>query len=429
MRTIRSILLVPFLFGFFFLVACGGGGSSGASAGTAVVAGQVVLRNGTTQNLGGVQISLTGLGVTTTSASDGTFSFGSVPTGNLAVAVSDPLAPLAAGLVTTEDRGADDGPGHDEGSGGGATGGPRNDDDGDAHDVGDGDFDVPSVGDAESVSITISVRNGKIESVDICHHGSGGHDEGRVALSRTVESDDADAEGSAKLESRVDNQKLSVEVENLTAGRSLEAFVISKGVAQSIGKATVDAAGEARWEIATKNGGVLPFGAATVADLAGDDVEVRDALAGTVLLRGTLPEVKTPTAAAGGTTTGSRSHGRSALVATTGNTGSGHIELCRRVETVLQNKFQVELDGLASGLAVEVWMENAVGSGVFAKIGSMTVGALGRAELELDSHDGDAMPFGVLDVADLVGRGVQVRKASDGTVILTGTVPALVSEK
>jgi hypothetical protein len=49
---------------------------------------------------------------------------------------------------------------------------------------------------------------------------------------------------------------------------------------------------------------------------------------------------------------------------------------------------------------------------------------VGEFELELETEDGDALPFGVTDVADLAGRGVQVRDASD-VVLLEGVVPGV----
>lgn len=453
--TLPSLALL--FLGAAGVAACGGGGGSsggGSTVAAGIVSGQVIQRDGTTQNLGGVSLTLVGVGRTVTTAADGSFSFGTVPTGNLAIAVSDPLAPRAAGVVTTQSGGADDGAGHDAGddkggAGGGGGGGggnddgaghdggddnggadgTRQDDDGDAHDVGDDDFDVAGVAAADTVTIRLALRGGKVESIDVCHGaGRGGRVESRSALTVAATSDDADAVGSVRVESRVDRQRLSVEVEKLASGRDVTAFVLLSGVEASIGKRTVDLTGKAEWEIATNDGGVLPLGVATVAELAGATVEVRDATSGLVLLTGTVPDVTAPPAAAGAPA-GSRSRGRSALTPTAAGTGSGHIDLRRRVETTLRGHFGVEVEHQTAGVALDVFMEDGVGSGTFANVGSLTVGARGEAELELETEHGATLPFGVLDVADLVGRAVEIRRASDGVALLTGQVPTLVSEK
>lgn len=439
MRIARFVSVTFVVLSAASLVACGGGGGGSGAGASGVVAGQVVLRDGTTQNLGGVEITLAGLGRTVVSRADGSFSFGAVPTGNLAIAIHDPLAPLAGSVVAPTRDGDDDATGDDDDNRGSGSddgddnddddGSDRDDDDGDDHDVGDDDFDVSSVDDSDDVTVKIGVRDGKVESLDVSHRRDG-RVEARVRLARTDVSDDADAQGSAKLEARTDRQKLEVEADHLDAGRSLEAFVILGGVEVSIGARAVGASGEANWEIATNDGGVLPHAAATVADLAGAIVEVRDAVTGLVILRGTLPEVSsTPATGGGGTDSGDRARGRASLVRTAGGAGAGYVEVRRRVDGGLRGKFKVEVEDLASGLALEVWMEDGAGSGSFARIGAFTIGSFGEAELELESQDGDTLPFGVLDVASLVGRGIEVRRVSDGAAILRGTVPALVTEQ
>ena len=117
---------------------------------------------------------------------------------------------------------------------------------------------------------------------------------------------------------------------------------------------------------------------------------------------------------------------RSALVPAPGGAGSGYVEIERRVDGGLRNDFEVEVEHLPAGTVVEVWVADA--GGVLVRIATMTIGELGEAELELESEDGDPMPHGVADVADLVGRAVEVRRASDGVTLLVGTVPALVAE-
>jgi hypothetical protein len=87
-----------------------------------------------------------------------------------------------------------------------------------------------------------------------------------------------------------------------------------------------------------------------------------------------------------------------------------------------RERFQVEVDHLAVGATVEVLVADGVGTLVSA--GFATAGAMGDAELELDTGDGAALPAGAATAAELVGRAVEVRDAEDG-LLLSGAAPAI----
>lgn len=411
-------------FALLSTAACGGGGGGGGTpTGTSALSGRIVTRNGTTSNLGGVQVTFLRTGETATSDANGTFAFGSIPTGTIALSVNDPSIAMARVLAA----GLDDAPGDDNGD----DGNDDDFDDGDDNDTGDDDCDIPGGDDGESIEVFISVDGGVITSVQVSRSSSDDR-ESESHLTRADTSDDLDVEGEASLESRTDRQKLKVEAEHLTVGRSIRAVVICDGVEESLGDRTVDASGEVEWEVATNDGGVLPHGATTVEDLVGCDVEVRDAVSGTVLLYGSFESVPASSDDDDGDGEDDdggdeRMRGRALLTGASGVAGKAYCEIERRTDGETRDEFKVEVEDQTPGLVVEVWVANPVG-GALTNVGSLTIGAFGEGELELESQDGDAMPFGVTDVTTLTGLAVELRNAADSAVLFTGTVPTAVVE-
>lgn len=435
----RIRLLAPLTLSALVLAttACGGGGGgSGGGAGTATLAGQIVTRNGTTSNRGGLQITFLGNGRTVTSDGTGGFAFGRVPAGTIALRVHDPLAPNAArtaieaGNVVAQ-REAESGgagetePGDDNGD---DVNGDANDD-GDDHDTGDDDFDVPGVDDGESLEVRVSVDNGVITSVEVARTGIDDRG-GESRLEAAATSDDLDAEGEAELRSTATSEMLKIKAEHLTVGRSVKAFVIHEGIDADLGAASVGADGKVSWFLSTELGDVLPHGAATAADLVGDGVEVRDATTGLVLLVGTLASVPDSvddhngdgnSDDNGGGGDGDRAEGRALLTAAGGVPGEAHVDVEHRTGEEPRDKFKVEVEGQTSGLVVKVLV--ADGANVLTSVGTMTVGGIGRAEFERDTHDGDLLPLGVTDVTDLAGRAIELRDNATNALLYNGTVP------
>jgi hypothetical protein len=144
-----------------------------------------------------------------------------------------------------------------------------------------------------------------------------------------------------------------------------------------------------------------------------DDVEVR-----VVLENGEVVEFKRRS--------DSRMESRSRLTRASGSPDGdveGKVKL--RSETDRQ-KFQVEAEHLDPGTEVAFYLDDPSTDGEgFLSIGTMTADVDGEAELEFDTNDGDALPLGASSVAELEGFLVEVRLASDGALLLTGTVPSL----
>ncbi len=145
---------------------------------------------------------------------------------------------------------------------------------------------------------------------------------------------------------------------------------------------------------------------ATLADLAGSKVEVRDP-EGTILLRAIVP----------GPAMGPFS-GRARLepiepgrypwprgsvrVSSSPSTGSARVAIATR--------------RLPEGPEYEAWVEDAPSSGTFSPVGSLING-----RLLLDSSRGDALPGGAPDGWSLSGRVLEIRDGT--TVVLRGTLP------
>jgi hypothetical protein len=100
----------------------------------------------------------------------------------------------------------------------------------------------------------------------------------------------------------------------------------------------------------------------------------------------------------------------------------GHVRV--RASSSLEQGFDVEAEHLAALRRVDVVViDPATGSEELQA--TLAANGLGEAELELRTNDGDRLPFGATDVADLAEFRVQVRDAATGAVLLQGEVPAL----
>ncbi len=159
-------------------------------------------------------------------------------------------------------------------------------------------------------------------------------------------------------------------------------------------------------------------------------MEVRDGDTGDALLFGTIPELPAAVATGGGAAGDeARARGRATLVRTTDGTGKGYIELRRRVKDgEVRQRFKVEAEGQSAGASLDVFAEDPSNPGTPAFVATVVVDAFGEAELELDTHDGASLPFGATDVTAFVGLTVEVRRTSDGVVLLRGAAPSLVAD-
>jgi hypothetical protein len=81
---------------------------------------------------------------------------------------------------------------------------------------------------------------------------------------------------------------------------------------------------------------------------------------------------------------------------------------------------KVQLENLEPGKVYDVSLTNPAGD-TTESIGTVTTDEEGEGQLKIDSAKGDSLPFGVGDVAELVGYSVAVKDEA-GAVVLVGTV-------
>ncbi len=429
MSTLRRLSIALGVAAALSLPACGGGGGSAGSVGVATLSGSVSLVDGSTANLGGIRLFNPGSGRTATTQPNGTFSFGDVPAGTIAIRLLGvPGAQLAEIKTAGEDE-EDSEEGEDSDEGSEDEGDDENDardgdddDDGDSDDVGDDDCDVKDVADGEDVEIRITIKDGVIETIEVSRSEDGESDERECEgrMERAEASDDADIEGRIRAETREDGDRLKIEVEYATVGRSLVAIVIDGDEEASLGSRTVDGDGEARWVIETP-GGTLPFGVTSVGELVGLRVEIRDAGDARVLLIGEVNELP----GSAGDDDSVDQEGRAGLSRVSAPVGSeAHVKIEHRTGLEAREKIEVEVEGLEAGAIVNVWLEVPEVPGTYSMVGTVTITGEREGEWELSTADADTLPFGVEAVSNLAGLRIELRSPANA-VLFSGEVPEL----
>lgn len=247
-------------------------------------------------------------------------------------------------------------------------------------------------------------------------------------LTRPAGAPDSNAKGEVKIEHDLDKDrhKLWVEAENIDTSLSFEAWIADAGgTMQFVGVMPIDDPGEVEIEFDSDDGPPLPFGASTVESLSGRAVEVRSG--GQIYLTGTIPSFNGSGGGGGG---GSGSGGgdwikvKQSLVRPANSPDSdvtGYVEVRYRTKDNDQ-KFKVEAEHIDTNVSFSVFLETAVGSGVMQNVGSMKIDDSNEVELEIETEDGDALPFGVAHVSELAGRSVEVRDAGNA-IYLAGVIP------
>lgn len=245
----------------------------------------------------------------------------------------------------------------------------------------------------------------------------GGGAEGEAALLPPATSPQPGARGEVEVRSRADGDRLEVEVEAVDPAVDLS-FWIDDGTGTFVEAGALPAGSDERkLEFDEAAGGALPLGAASVTDLAGRPVEVRDGT-GAAVLAGHVPALGEDD---GDDDEAEPARGRSALMrdpASPFPDASGKVEVEKSPDG---EELEIEAEHLDAGTAVEFFLEDA--GGAMVSIGTATADEGGEAEIEFETGDGGTLPLGAASVDDLAGRRVEVRTA-DGTAILFGIVPA-----
>jgi len=191
------------------------------------------------------------------------------------------------------------------------------------------------------------------------------------------------------------------------------------------GVVTTDRHGRARFVRDTRRGDALPFGA-SLADLGGKAIEIRDG-AGVVALSGQFPVPQGPPEPKSGPPL----HGHGDLLPPGGPLPpppSGTIDEdvhAADAHHAARSHARISVEHLAADATFTLWADDpSTADSAPTQFGSLTTDAHGRGALDLDTHDGDPMPFGA-SLADLGGKSVEVRDGA-GAAVLVGAFPTLV---
>ncbi|MBI4601000.1 MAG: hypothetical protein HY721_03480 [Planctomycetes bacterium] len=144
----------------------------------------------------------------------------------------------------------------------------------------------------------------------------------------------------------------------------------------------------------------------------GRRVEVRDA-EGAIELEGSFPGEPAVSEVGAGT---------SSLTPPAGSLLPGASGRIKAKAEAGRHALEVKVRGLAPNVVYAVCVID--GTGAVEPIGKITTTGDGNGALEIDTHDGGALPFGASGIGELAGLALQV-KAEDGTVLLEGRIPSL----
>ncbi len=364
---------------------CGGsgGGGNGGPSGTlsTLTRGNITSVDGDSGNVADVLVHVPMLGRSARSAIDGTFDLGALPAAVVELTFAAPNGTTDAVPVDL------------------------------------------SRGGSAVIRVALDRRDGTRTSVESCD-GEDGENETRAAL----QSISPPVTGHVDIRARTSgDMKLEMEAEHLVPGQLVEFFVAdASGAEVSLGVVAANALGDSEVEIETEHGGVLPFGVDDVRDLEGFDVTVRDVSSGSDLLTGEIPALGIVPSSCGngggGGDDDTDNRGRRRLTNAPGVTGEADVELESRPDRGEEEfEVKVEFTNVTGGL--EVFLEGD--SRALESIGVLTLDDDGDLKLEFETDDGDTLPFGVSSVSELVGRAIEIRRVSDGTVAYSGITPPM----
>jgi hypothetical protein len=247
--------------------------------------------------------------------------------------------------------------------------------------------------------------------------GGNGKKDSQISLVRPDDPPDADAKGTLRIRHKGNGDSLEVHVMQVTEGHEHHLWMedgIDLDTFSDVGTLDGDG-GSQQLKFDTKKGGVLPLAAASLDDLIGRRVEVRHDDA--VVLLGVVPPwdlSKKPHKA------------KVAIDAPDGAPAPDmHGTLSLRGK---DDKGQERIDLKAKKVPFDdgpfhVFVEEGVGLGTFVDSGKLEKTDEHEGRWKRDTKKGQALPDGVFFVSELADRLIEVRRDSDGTVYLRGTIP------
>ena len=212
--------------------------------------------------------------------------------------------------------------------------------------------------------------------------------------------------------------KLKIKLEGLEGDSDYSLWGIEPATLTltQFGTVTTKKDGKAEFSVDTHHGDSLPFGA-SLEDLAGTTLEVRDA-SGAVVLHGTFPSPTGDVVAPPPPPPPATGTGHTDLTApVAGPTGAIDTDFD---STAASSQVTVALHGLVPGTMYSLWVENPTTLAIDV-FGSVTADASGNATLSIDTSTGGTLPFGA--TLDLLANGEFEVHDPAAVVVLQGTFP------
>ncbi|HEX5012313.1 MAG TPA: hypothetical protein VFY71_18135 [Planctomycetota bacterium] len=240
----------------------------------------------------------------------------------------------------------------------------------------------------------------------------------QVSLVQPEDAPDDNAKGTLRLREKGNKESLEIHVLQVSAGDEHHAWMedpIASGSFSDIG--TLSEGGSQQLKFDTKKGGALPLGADSLDDLIGRKVQIRhDA---DVILQGTVPPFglsKKPQKASITieATDDEPQPDMSAKLALRSKADKGQERIILKVKHIDWN-----------GDGFHVFVEDGVGSDVFVDSGELQKTGDHEGRWKRDTKQGQALPAGASFVSELAGRHIELRRAADDVVFLSGTIPAV----
>ncbi len=167
---------------------------------------------------------------------------------------------------------------------------------------------------------------------------------------------------------------------------------------------------EAKLKFGSECGGNdLPFGVATVEELANRNAEIRDE-ANVVYLTGVVPSLLAPT---------KTRHANRTLHHHVNGTGQVRIMTAPKKP---RSTFEVRLSGVKGHDHAVVRVEDPK-THVMKTVGTIALDAKGKGKIVFDTKKGQALPLGKSCNDPLCGQAIDVRDAASGQTLLTGKIP------
>jgi hypothetical protein len=208
-------------------------------------------------------------------------------------------------------------------------------------------------------------------------------------------------------------EEIEVEVRGLTPGE-VYSVVLTKADAttETIGEIAANPRGRGELEIETDDGGTLPLGATSLADLVGVKLTIVDA-AGSVLLEGTIPAIGDLASCDGPDDDDENDDS---------DDDDDDNDDLPKIEAKIESEdggpeLEVEVEHLAVGLEVSIVIVSAAGEA--SEIAALTTDDDGKAKVRFGSRTALPLPLGAITIDEILGLEVRAVNASGETLATT----------